>query len=135
MPSDGCSPNVPVRLAWAAEAGQVVVWLEKASTLLEHGSSAIKQATRSATRQASVLSARQCVLNGTLHITIMSTPLHSVVDTVEDIDSCECGMVDSINQLDKAEAPSIPETYLYYLSLICLDSIVDGLVTFVNPVF
>ncbi|KAG9288486.1 hypothetical protein G9A89_015692 [Geosiphon pyriformis] len=40
-----------------------------------------------------------------------------------------------IDHLDKAEPPSIPETYLYFLTLTCLNSIVDGLHNFAMAIF
>ncbi|RUP45942.1 LOW QUALITY PROTEIN: hypothetical protein BC936DRAFT_147533 [Jimgerdemannia flammicorona] len=36
---------------------------------------------------------------------------------------------------DKTDSPPIPETYIYYLSLICFNSIAEGLVDFVLPIF
>ncbi|CAG8514556.1 6464_t:CDS:10, partial [Cetraspora pellucida] len=36
-----------------------------------------------------------------------------------------------IDQMDKSDPPQIPGTYLYYLTLLCLNSIVDGLHDFV----
>jgi hypothetical protein len=41
----------------------------------------------------------------------------------------------SIDQLDKADPPAIPETYIYYLALLCLNSIADGLAGFALPKF
>lgn len=41
----------------------------------------------------------------------------------------------SIDQLDKADPPSIPETYIFYLALLCLNSIADGLAGFALPRF
>ncbi|KAI8636873.1 hypothetical protein BD408DRAFT_396694 [Parasitella parasitica] len=35
--------------------------------------------------------------------------------------------IQCIDQLDKADPPVIPETYIFYLALICLNSIADGL--------
>ncbi|RUP49611.1 guanine nucleotide exchange factor in Golgi transport N-terminal-domain-containing protein, partial [Jimgerdemannia flammicorona] len=43
--------------------------------------------------------------------------------------------IQCIDQLDKADSPPIPETYIYYLSLICLNSIAEGLAGFVLPIF
>ncbi|KAK9766990.1 Endocytosis and vacuole integrity protein, variant 2 [Basidiobolus ranarum] len=43
--------------------------------------------------------------------------------------------IQCIDQLDKAEPPAIPESYLYYLALVCLHSIADGLASFVLPTF
>ena len=40
----------------------------------------------------------------------------------------------SVDQLDKADPPQIPETYLYYLSLICINSIADGLASYIFPI-
>lgn len=37
--------------------------------------------------------------------------------------------------MDKADPPSIPETYIFYLALICLNSIADGLAGFALPKF
>ena len=47
---------------------------------------------------------------------------------------CAYGIVFSVDQLDKAEPPHIPETYLYYLSLICINSIADGLASYIFPI-
>lgn len=41
----------------------------------------------------------------------------------------------SIDQLDKADPPTIPETYIFYLALLCLNSIADGLAGFALPRF
>ncbi|CAG8582962.1 10442_t:CDS:2, partial [Gigaspora rosea] len=43
--------------------------------------------------------------------------------------------IQCIDQLDKAEPPQIPETYLYYLAFVCLNSIADGLHNFVSSIF
>ena len=43
-------------------------------------------------------------------------------------------MLTSVDQLDKADPPQIPETYLYYLSLICINSIADGLASYIFPI-
>ncbi|ORX90356.1 hypothetical protein K493DRAFT_409906 [Basidiobolus meristosporus CBS 931.73] len=43
--------------------------------------------------------------------------------------------IQCIDQLDKAEPPAIPDSYLYYLALVCLHSIADGLAGFVLPTF
>ncbi|KAF9912667.1 hypothetical protein EC991_009403 [Linnemannia zychae] len=42
--------------------------------------------------------------------------------------------IQCVDQLDKAEPPHIPETYLYYLSLICINSIADGLASYIFPI-
>lgn len=47
---------------------------------------------------------------------------------------CAYVVVNSVDQLDKAEPPHIPETYLYYLSLICINSIADGLASYIFPI-
>lgn len=41
----------------------------------------------------------------------------------------------SIDQLDKADPPPIPETYIFYLAAVCLNSIADGLAGFALPRF
>ncbi|EHK24982.1 uncharacterized protein TRIVIDRAFT_146580 [Trichoderma virens Gv29-8] len=41
--------------------------------------------------------------------------------------------VPCIDQLDKAEAPAIPESYIYSLILACLSSLSDGLAKFILP--
>ncbi|KAL7946561.1 hypothetical protein V8C42DRAFT_321035 [Trichoderma barbatum] len=41
--------------------------------------------------------------------------------------------VPCIDQLDKAEAPMIPESYIYSLILACLSSLSDGLAKFILP--
>lgn len=43
--------------------------------------------------------------------------------------------IQCIDQLDKAEPPQIPETYLYYLAFVCLNFIADGLHNFVSSIF
>ncbi|KAG8906680.1 hypothetical protein FRB99_006381 [Tulasnella sp. 403] len=40
-----------------------------------------------------------------------------------------------IDQLDKADSPAIPESYLYLLALQCLVSICEGLASFVFPLY
>ncbi|EKM74882.1 hypothetical protein AGABI1DRAFT_65220 [Agaricus bisporus var. burnettii JB137-S8] len=40
-----------------------------------------------------------------------------------------------IDQLDKADAPPIPEAYIYLLALQCLTSICEGLATFTGPLY
>ncbi|KAF9973368.1 hypothetical protein BGZ73_003400 [Actinomortierella ambigua] len=42
--------------------------------------------------------------------------------------------IQCVDQLDKADPPQIPDTYLYYLSLVCINSIADGLASFVFPI-
>ncbi|KAF9950982.1 hypothetical protein BGZ70_001157 [Mortierella alpina] len=42
--------------------------------------------------------------------------------------------IQCVDQLDKADPPQIPETYLYYLSLICINSIADGLASYIFPI-
>jgi hypothetical protein len=37
--------------------------------------------------------------------------------------------------LDKADPPSIPDTYLYYLALVCLNTLADGMAGYVLPIF
>jgi hypothetical protein len=41
----------------------------------------------------------------------------------------------SIDQLDKADPPAIPDTYIFYLALICLNLIADGLAGLALPRF
>ncbi|CAO3630367.1 unnamed protein product [Mucor hiemalis] len=43
--------------------------------------------------------------------------------------------IQCIDQLDKADPPTIPETYIFYLALLCLNSIADGLGGFALPRF
>lgn len=38
--------------------------------------------------------------------------------------------IQCIDQLDKADPPAIPETYIFYLALVCLNSVADGLAGF-----
>ncbi|CAG8704246.1 2805_t:CDS:10, partial [Dentiscutata erythropus] len=45
--------------------------------------------------------------------------------------ACSIMKIKCIDQMDKSDPPQIPETYLYYLTLLCLNSIVDGLHDFV----
>ncbi|KAF8935296.1 hypothetical protein BGZ58_005100 [Dissophora ornata] len=42
--------------------------------------------------------------------------------------------IQCVDQLDKADPPQIPETYLYYLSLVCINSIADGLASYIFPI-
>ncbi|KAF9581340.1 hypothetical protein BGW38_001685 [Lunasporangiospora selenospora] len=42
--------------------------------------------------------------------------------------------IQCVDQLDKADPPQIPETYLYYLALVCINSIADGLASYVFPI-
>ncbi|KAG0371102.1 hypothetical protein BGZ54_000046 [Gamsiella multidivaricata] len=42
--------------------------------------------------------------------------------------------IQCVDQLDKADPPQIPETYLYYLSLVCTNSIADGLASYIFPI-
>lgn len=44
-------------------------------------------------------------------------------------------MPNSIDQLDKAEAPSIPETYPFLLALQCVTSVAEGFSTFILPIY
>ena len=41
--------------------------------------------------------------------------------------------VPCIDQLDKSEPPSMPDSYIYYLALICINSFLEGLAKFVLP--
>ncbi|CAO3613794.1 unnamed protein product [Cunninghamella blakesleeana] len=41
--------------------------------------------------------------------------------------------IQCIDQLDKADPPPIPETYIFYLALLCLNSIADGLAGITLP--
>ncbi|KAI8343085.1 hypothetical protein BC941DRAFT_410389 [Chlamydoabsidia padenii] len=43
--------------------------------------------------------------------------------------------IQCIDQLDKADPPAIPETYIFYLALLCLNSIADGLAGYTLPRF
>ncbi|KAJ2961960.1 hypothetical protein NQZ79_g2896 [Umbelopsis isabellina] len=43
--------------------------------------------------------------------------------------------IQCIDQLDKADPPAIPETYIYYLALICLNSLADGMAGYILPIF
>ncbi|CAB4394110.1 unnamed protein product [Rhizophagus irregularis] len=43
--------------------------------------------------------------------------------------------INCVDQLDKVDPPQIPETYIYYLALICLNSVADGLHNFVLSIF
>ncbi|CAG8467852.1 8909_t:CDS:10 [Cetraspora pellucida] len=64
-----------------------------------------------------------------------------VMGGVGQVDSPGLSIVNSvmkiqcIDQLDKADPPQIPETYLYYLAFVCLNSIADGLHNFVSSIF
>lgn len=44
-------------------------------------------------------------------------------------------ILSSIDQLDKADPPAIPDTYIFYLALLCLNSIADGLAGYTLPRF
>ena len=41
----------------------------------------------------------------------------------------------SIDQLDKADSPPIPESYIYLLALQCMVSLCDGLASFTGPLY
>lgn len=41
----------------------------------------------------------------------------------------------SIDQLDKADAPQIPETYIYLLAVQCIVSLCEGFAAFVGPLY
>lgn len=41
----------------------------------------------------------------------------------------------SIDQLDKADSPPIPETYIYLLSVQCIVSLCDGFASFTGPMY
>ncbi|KAI9495186.1 hypothetical protein BDB00DRAFT_256465 [Zychaea mexicana] len=43
--------------------------------------------------------------------------------------------IQCIDQLDKADPPTIPERYIFYLAAVCLNSIADGLAGFALPRF
>ncbi|KAI8354550.1 guanine nucleotide exchange factor in Golgi transport N-terminal-domain-containing protein [Choanephora cucurbitarum] len=43
--------------------------------------------------------------------------------------------IQCIDQLDKSDPPTIPDTYIYYLALVCLNSIADGLAGYALPEF
>ncbi|CAM0141230.1 unnamed protein product [Umbelopsis sp. WA50703] len=43
--------------------------------------------------------------------------------------------IQCIDQLDKADPPAIPETYIYYLALVCLNSLADGMAGYILPIF
>ncbi|KAF0554404.1 endosomal peripheral membrane protein [Gigaspora margarita] len=45
--------------------------------------------------------------------------------------TCSMMKIKCIDQMDKSDPPQIPEVYLYYLTLLCLNSIVNGLHNFV----
>ncbi|RCI05076.1 hypothetical protein CU098_010695 [Rhizopus stolonifer] len=52
------------------------------------------------------------------------------------LNTATCTMrIQCIDQLDKSDPPVIPDTYIYYLSLICLNSIADGLASYALPQF
>lgn len=44
-------------------------------------------------------------------------------------------VTDSIDQLDKADSPIIPESYIYLLALQCLVSICEGFASFTFPIY
>lgn len=46
-----------------------------------------------------------------------------------------CFIVISIDQLDKADAPAIPDTYIYLLAVQCIVSLCEGFVTFSSPIY
>ena len=49
--------------------------------------------------------------------------------------SCHCLLSVSIDQLDKADAPLIPEAYIYLLGVQCLVSLSDGLAGYTFPLY
>ncbi|GAN02041.1 protein MON2 homolog isoform X3 [Mucor ambiguus] len=54
-----------------------------------------------------------------------SSGLESGLSTANSTMRIQC-----IDQLDKTDPPAIPETYIFYLALVCLNSIADGLAGF-----
>lgn len=64
---------------------------------------------------------------------------HSNQNTSASLDSLSTASstmrIQCIDQLDKADPPTIPETYIFYLALLCLNSIADGLGGFALPRF
>ncbi|TGZ79709.1 hypothetical protein EX30DRAFT_308428 [Ascodesmis nigricans] len=53
--------------------------------------------------------------------------------TMTGIGSWSIIRVPCIDQLDKSEPPAIPESYIYYLTLVCINSFSDGLAKFIIP--
>ena len=49
--------------------------------------------------------------------------------------SCDCLLSVSIDQLDKTDAPLIPEAYIYLLGMQCLVSLSDGLAGYTFPLY
>ncbi|KAF4991614.1 hypothetical protein FGRMN_7733 [Fusarium graminum] len=64
---------------------------------------------------------------------LMTGPVGSETTTVGISTQWSSVRVPCIDQLDKTEAPSIPESYLYSLVLACISSVSDGLAKFVLP--
>ncbi|ORX54448.1 hypothetical protein DM01DRAFT_1035596 [Hesseltinella vesiculosa] len=68
--------------------------------------------------------------SGNLITTTNSDGTHACLSSVGSTIRIQC-----IDQLDKADPPPIPETYIFYLALLCLNSIADGLAGFTLPRF
>ena len=49
--------------------------------------------------------------------------------------SCDCLLSVSIDQLDKTDAPLIPDAYIYLLGVQCLVSLSDGLAGYTFPLY
>lgn len=64
---------------------------------------------------------------------LMTGPVGSETTTTGISTQFSSVRVPCIDQLDKTEAPAIPESYLYSLVLACISSLSDGLAKFVLP--
>ncbi|SPJ75835.1 related to MON2 Peripheral membrane protein with a role in endocytosis and vacuole integrity [Fusarium torulosum] len=64
---------------------------------------------------------------------LMTGPVGSETTTTGISTQWSSVRVPCIDQLDKTEAPNIPESYLYSLVLACISSVSDGLAKFILP--
>ncbi|CAO3586280.1 unnamed protein product [Absidia cylindrospora] len=72
----------------------------------------------------------------TLHPAINTTSTTSPDGTHASLSSAGSTIrIQCIDQLDKVDPPAIPDTYIFYLALLCLNSIADGLAGYALPRF
>lgn len=79
------------------------------------------------------LSTDQALLEATSVTGIISGSIGSETSNIGISVTWSSVRVPCIDQLDKAEAPTIPESYIYSLILACLSSLSDGLAKFILP--
>ncbi|KAJ4858609.1 dimerization and cyclophilin-binding domain of mon2 domain-containing protein [Trichoderma breve] len=79
------------------------------------------------------LSTDQALIEATSVTGIISGSIGSEISNIGISVTWSSVRVPCIDQLDKAEAPTIPESYIYSLILACLSSLSDGLAKFILP--